>query len=178
MEKILSIKENLKNMTDEEIITNQNKPIKSIILVSVAIILLILGIVIKENTLKIITLLGCLTFFIIFIIDVVNNRIKYIYKPTGKALKKYSCYLNATDARFLIDTDKELAANHFDNIKKYANSTHLLDVMCTDDGAIALYQISEYIPYTFEIGMKVKILRGEQAKSLMRFSKSSKIELS
>lgn len=178
METFITIEEKIKNMQDEKIIPVKSNKVIGYIYMALGVVLFVLGITgiiettILNNTLMVIGIL--LLLFAIFKIIKTNKSIysHFIYEPTGKKLKKFSIYLDLADMNKLEKCIESKNYSDFKNIKKEMNSSHLLVLMGTDDGAIFLIQPFEYIPYNYHPTANVTVLHDKDAQIMLDFVKS------
>jgi len=172
-----SIEEKIREMENEQIVKAKANPLSSIILLAGGIIVGILGIaVVNSENGKLLTITLGVVIAIVGLIYVLKNTGKnagyYIYKPTGKKLKKYKIYLHANDAKKVISAINGNNYSGIAGIKKVMDSGFLMDIRGTDDGEIFLLQLSEYVPHDFVPSSPIAILRGEEAKLILKFVKS------
>lgn len=98
-----------------------------------------------------------------------KDAVNYIYAPTQKKLKPHKIYINAADR---LKMDKCIETNDFSKMKtirKENSSNHMVRWYGTDDGEIAVCQVLEYIPHTFEPASPVVLLRGNEARNMLEF---------
>lgn len=93
----------------------------------------------------------------------------YIYQPTGGKLKKHSVFIQPENLQTI---NTILTGGHFNalkNVKKEMSAKGLLEIMATDDTAIVMAQIFEYIPYNYEPVSEVFIFVDGKGKELLEF---------
>ena len=104
---------------------------------------------------------------VIFII----KKEKYVYKPTGKAMKKHKVYVAANQSSQLYDIIEQ---NKFDNLQSLSRSDQSnlsLEVFCSEDEQYALLQVMEFVPYNDVPRTEVKVYEGTPAKQIAYFLK-------
>ncbi|MDR1345737.1 MAG: hypothetical protein LBK03_03440 [Bacteroidales bacterium] len=95
-----------------------------------------------------------------------------IYKPTGKKLKRFRFYVDPNFASTLKGHINNRQFTDIHKIKKCSSSNYLIDIRITEDGNICLFQLMEYIPYSFVPASPVVELHDADAKIILTWSKS------
>ena len=95
---------------------------------------------------------------------------RYVYKPTGKVLKKHKVYVAANQSSRLYDI---LEQNRYDlqSLTRSGQSNLSLEAYCSEDEQYALLQVIEFIPYNDVPMTPVKVCEGTQAKQVAYFLK-------
>ena len=172
MERFKLIEEEIKEMESQQIISVKTKPLYWLVLLVVGIVLIVLGVLIdSEITTPLAVVIGFVaaTVGVVFLL---RKSVNYIYKPTGKRLKRYKIYLNPSDAKKVVSCINSNTFSGMKGMKKAMDSGHLIEARGTDDGEIFLLQLLEYIPHDFVPSSPVVVLHGEDAKSVLEFVKS------
>ena len=90
---------------------------------------------------------------------------RYVYKPTGKMLKKHKVYIAANQSSRLYNI---LEQSRYDDLQ---SSNLSLEAYCSEDEQYALLQVMEFIPYNDVPMTPVKVCEGTQAKQVAYFLK-------
>lgn len=174
MENYRLIEDQIKDMSDEQIVPMTPNCALPILLIVAGVVLAVLGIVgIASGTVNtILIVLGIIIAIIAIPLLVNSSKEHYIYKPTGKKFKKYTVFLSENDFHKVADSLREQNFNFLKNIQKEMNAKAMLTVMAPEDGSIALAQLFEYIPYNYEPRSPVYTIKGNNAKLILDFCKS------
>ena len=95
----------------------------------------------------------------------------YIYKPTGKALKKRKVYVAANQSSRLYDILEQDKLDDLQSLTRANQSNLSVEAYCTDDDQYALLQVLEFIPYNDVPMTPVKVCVGTQAQQVAYFLK-------
>lgn len=96
---------------------------------------------------------------------------RYVYKPTGKTLKKHKVYVAANQSSQLYNIIEQ---NKFDDLQSLSRSDQSnlsLEIFCSEDEQYALLQVMEFVPYNDIPRTDVKVYEGTQAKQIAYFLK-------
>ncbi|MDR0604596.1 MAG: hypothetical protein LBG80_09870 [Bacteroidales bacterium] len=171
MENFERIESKIQNMKEEKILKVKSNPLSSIIITITGIMIVILGLTIihGETLTPLFIMAGAITAIvgvIYLVMKTGKNAGDYIYEPTGKKLKKYKMYVESNDAKKIITSITNNNFSGMKNIKKAAYSGFLMEIRGTNDGAIFIFQLLEYIPHDFVPSSPVVVLHGEDAKTM------------
>jgi hypothetical protein len=95
-----------------------------------------------------------------------------VYKPTGKKLKRFRFYIDPDFASTLKSHINSSQYTAIQEVKKCTSSNYLVDMRAVDDGRFCLFQLMEYVPYSFVPASPVIELTNEDAKAMFSWSKS------
>lgn len=188
--KILLIIQNIKVMSEnkfeyiDDVILNVDKdkvekkkksPIKPIALLILAAAILWYGAnyvnTAQSDTLSSVVIMIGLAIAGWGIVAFLVKKERYVYKPTGKTLKKHKVYVAANQSSRLYDI---LAQNKYDDLQsltRAGQSNLSLEAYCSEDEQYALLQVMEFIPYNDVPMTPVKVCEGAQAKQVAYFLK-------
>jgi hypothetical protein len=93
----------------------------------------------------------------------------YIYQPTGGKLKKHTVFIQPENLQKVNTIFTDGHFNALKNVKKEMNAKGMLEIMATDDTAMVMAQIFEYIPYNYEPVSDVFIFMDGKGKELLEF---------
>jgi hypothetical protein len=177
MENFERIEEKIRNMKEEKILKVKSNPFASIMVIIAGILIVVLGttIVRGESLTPLLVVTGvviAIAGMIYLIKKTGKNSGDYIYEPTGKKLKKYKIYIDSNNARKMISCISNNDFKGIRNMKKTLDSGCLMEIRGTDDGAIFLFQLLEYIPHDFVPSSPIIVLHGEDAEMMLNFVKS------
>ncbi len=96
---------------------------------------------------------------------------RYVYKPTGKVLKKHKVYIAANQSSRLYDILEQNKYDDLQSLTRSEQSNLSLEAYCSEDEQYALLQVMEFIPYNDIPMTPVKICEGTQAKQVACFLK-------
>ena len=96
---------------------------------------------------------------------------RYYYKPTGKLMHKKKVYISPTYSSKLYQIVEEGNYAELKNVTRAPQSNLSIEALYTDDGAYALVQVMEFVPYNDIPMTPVKECQGEQARDLVAFLK-------
>ena len=96
---------------------------------------------------------------------------RYVYKPTGKVLKKHKVYVAANQSSRLYDILEQNRYDDLQSLTRSGQSNLSLEAYCSDDEQYALLQVMEFIPYNDVPMTPVKVCEGTQAKQVAYFLK-------
>lgn len=178
MENYISIENQLSEMSDYKIIKKKGAPLLGIVTGAIGIMLLVIPLIISMHF-GISIFLGIigLTAIIIGLIKIIKSSSKtggeYIYAPTGKKIKKFDLYYDGQHIQklhFLLQNKDYSAILKLPCVK---DSGHIMRIIGTKEGDIALLQITEFIPYNYVATSPVYVLEGEDAKKMISHVLSS-----
>lgn len=175
MENYEIIDQKIKNMPEYKIITKKSNIAGPVVLSVIGVGMLIAGAIgLFTKSLNITFILVGIAILALGIILIVSNLNKeiFIYQPTGKKMRKHKIYLNHNNMQKLshcLDHNQFKSLSH---IEKEMNANKMLVIMVPDDGAIAVAQTFEYIPYHYEPTSPVYIIVEQGAKELLNFCKA------
>lgn len=95
----------------------------------------------------------------------------YVYKPTGKVLKKHKVYVAANQSSRLYDILEQNRYDDLQSLTRSGQSNLSLEAYCSEDEQYALLQVMEFIPYNDVPMTPVKVCEGTQAKQVAYFLK-------
>ena len=96
---------------------------------------------------------------------------RYVYKPTGKVLKKHKVYVAANQSSRLYDILEQNRYDDLQSLTRSGQSNLSLEAYCSEDEQYALLQVMEFIPYNDVPMTPVKVCEGTQAKQVAYFLK-------
>lgn len=96
---------------------------------------------------------------------------RYVYKPTGKVLKKHKVYVAANSPHDCIDILEQNRYDDLQSLTRSGQSNLSLEAYCSEDEQYALLQVMEFIPYNDVPMTPVKVCEGTQAKQVAYFLK-------
>lgn len=178
MENYISIDNQLSEMSDYKIVKKEGVDILGVLMGTIGILLLVIPLIISMHF-GISIFLGILgvTAITIGLIKIIKSSSKsggeYVYAPTGKKIKKFNLYYdgqNIQKLQFLLQNKDYGAILKLPCVK---DSGHIMRIMGTTEGEIALLQITEFIPYNYVATSPVYVLEGEDAKKMMNYVLSS-----
>ncbi|MCQ4874377.1 MULTISPECIES: hypothetical protein [Odoribacteraceae] len=96
---------------------------------------------------------------------------RYVYKPTGKSLKKHKVYVAANQSSQLYQIVEQNKFDDLQSLTRSGQSNLSLEVFCSEDEQYALLQVMEFVPYNDVPMTPVKICEGTHAKQVAYFLK-------
>lgn len=105
------------------------------------------------------------------IIAFIIKKERYIYKPTGKTLKKHKIYVAANQSTQLYDMVEQSKFDNLNSLTRSDQSNLSLEVFCSEDEQYALLQVMEFVPYNDVPRTNVKVFEGTMAKQIAGFLK-------
>ena len=96
---------------------------------------------------------------------------RYVYKPTGKMLKKHKVYIAANQSSRLYNILEQSRYDDLQSLTRSGQSNLSLEAYCSEDEQYALLQVMEFIPYNDVPMTPVKVCEGTQAKQVAYFLK-------
>ena len=96
---------------------------------------------------------------------------RYVYKPTGKTLKKHKVYVAANQSSQLYNIIEQNKFDDLQSLTRSGQSNLSLEVFCSEDEQYALLQVMEFVPYNDVPMTPVKICEGTHAKQVAYFLK-------
>ena len=96
---------------------------------------------------------------------------RYVYKRTGKVLKKHKVYVAANQSSRLYDILEQNRYDDLQSLTRSGQSNLSLEAYCSEDEQYALLQVMEFIPYNDVPMTPVKVCEGTQAKQVAYFLK-------
>ena len=96
---------------------------------------------------------------------------RYVYKPTGKAMKKHKVYVAANQSSQLYNIIEQNKFDDLQSLSRADQSNLSLEVFCSEDEQYALLQVMEFIPYNDVPRTEVKVYEGTPAKQIEYFLK-------
>ena len=165
--------DNVAAAADGDVMKKQTSPIKAIVLLIVGAGVLYYGAAhlggsvseVLSSTMIIVGLIivvwGIAAFF--------SKRVKYIYKPTGKVLKKYKVYVAPNYSSKLYQMVEDGKYEELKSLPRVPQSNLSIEALCGEDGSYAMLQVLEFVPYNDIPTTPVKVCQGEQAKYITDF---------
>lgn len=175
MEAFEKIENKIKTMSDHGIVSKKKSPVAAIVLTVIGAVFVVMGssdIIsgdVLEMTIMSLGAMVALYGFAKLLLVSQKDAVDYVYIPTKKKLKAHKVYITSSDR---MKVDKFIETNDFSNMKtirKENSSNHMVRWYGTDDGEIAVCQVLEYIPHTFEPASPVVLLRGNEARNMLEF---------
>ena len=167
--------DNVASVTDGDVVKKHTSPVKAVVLLVIGAGVLYYGAAHLGGTVSemlssaliivglIIVVWGIAAFF--------SKRDKYVYKPTGKALKKYKVYLAPNYSNKLYQMVEDGKFDDLKSLPRVQQSNLSVEALCGEDGQYVMLQVLEFVPYNDVPMTHVKVFQGEQAKLIADFLK-------
>ena len=167
--------DNVADAADGEVMKKRTSPVKAIVLLIIGAGVLYYGAAHLGGTVSevlssamiiaglIIVVWGIASFF--------SKREKYIYKPSGKELKKRKVYVAPNYSSKLYQMVEDGKYDELKSLPRVPQSNLSIEALCGEEGNYAMLQVLEFVPYNDIPTTPVKVCRGEQAKYITDFLK-------
>lgn len=163
------IQDILHQVDGDNIIKKKKSIIKPSLLLLVGAVILYLGTTIESGASDMLSsLLITLGIGVMVwgLVAFVSSKECFVYKPTGKVLKKHKVYVSPNQSFRL---QQILEGNKYDELKSISQqeqSNLSLDIFCTDDHQYAVMQALEFVPYNDVPTTPAIVCQGEKARLL------------
>lgn len=167
--------DNVASAADSDVVKKRTSPLKAIVLLIVGAGVLYYGAAHLGGSVSEVLSSALIIAGLIIVIwgigSFFSKRVKYIYKPTGKALKKCKVYVSPNYSSKLYQMVEDGKFEELKTLPRVPQSNLSIEALCGENGQYAMLQVLEFVPYNDVPTTPVKVVQGEQAKFVSDFLK-------
>ncbi len=166
--KIISIREEFVSQLDNNNIIRKSFITKPAIILAAGLIILCLPLL-KPLSGSILTTIGIISGITLLCAGIIiwTKAPKYQYIATNKPIRFQQFYYETQDKDFLLDClNGNIKYNH--SFCNGNGNAILLEIFSEDDGNFIAAQLSNYVPYKYQVITETKFFHGDQAKKLYK----------